>query len=69
MFGRWEGGGTHTGPAFSDLPAGSLPESSGKALHFTGMTIFRIVDGRIIEEIGEEDALRAALQLGVIKAT
>jgi predicted ester cyclase len=65
--GRWEGGGTHTGPAFSDLPAGSLPGNSGRAIHFTGMTIFKVVDGRILEEIGEEDALKAGLQLGVIE--
>ena len=25
VVGRWDGGGTHTGPAFSDLPIGSLP--------------------------------------------
>ena len=67
VFGRWEGGGTHTGPAFSDLPAGSLPKNSGKKIHFTGMSIFRLKDGKIIEEIGEEDALKAAIQLGVVK--
>ncbi|TKG94301.1 ester cyclase [Puteibacter caeruleilacunae] len=66
VFGRWEGGGTHTGPEFKDLPAGKLPENSGKKIHFTGMTIFKIVDGKIVEEIGEEDALKAALQLGVV---
>ena len=25
VVGQWEGGGTHTGPAFSDFLAGSLP--------------------------------------------
>jgi predicted ester cyclase len=69
VVGRWEGGGTHTGPAFSDLPAGSLPANSGKAIRFSGMTIFKIADGKILEEIGEEDALKAGLQLGVIKAS
>ncbi len=66
VVGRWEGGGTHTGPEFSDLPAGSLPENSGKTIHFTGMSVFRIKEGKIIEEIGEEDALKAAIQLGVV---
>lgn len=66
VFGRWEGGGTHTGPAFSDLPAGALPENSGKVISFTGMSIFRLKNGKIIEEIGEEDALKAAIQLGVV---
>ena len=66
VFGRWEGGGKHTGPEFSDLPAGVLPENSGKEIHFTGMTVFKLKDGKIVEEIGEEDALKAALQLGVV---
>ena len=30
VVGRWEGGGTHTGPAFSDFLAGSLPPASGR---------------------------------------
>lgn len=67
--GRWEGGGTHTGPEFSDLPAGSLPANSGKTIHFSGMSFFKIVDGKILEEIGEEDALKAGLQLGVIRTS
>ena len=29
VVGQWEGGGTHTGPAFSDFLAGSLPAASG----------------------------------------
>jgi SnoaL-like polyketide cyclase len=32
VVGQWEGGGTHTGPAFSDLPIGSLPAGSGKKM-------------------------------------
>ena len=67
VFGRWEGGGTHTGPEFSDLPAGTLLENSGKKIHFTGMSIFKLENGKIVSEIGEEDALKAALQLEVIK--
>jgi hypothetical protein len=39
VIGQWEGGGTHTGPAFSDFLAGSLPGASGKTIHFTGITI------------------------------
>ena len=30
VVGRWEGGGTHTRPAFDDLPVGGLPAGSGK---------------------------------------
>ena len=65
--GRWAGGGTHTGPEFSDLPAGTLTANSGKKVEFSGMSFFKLKDGKIIEEIGEEDALKAALQLGVVK--
>jgi hypothetical protein len=39
VVGQWEGGGTHTGRAFSDLPVGSLPEGSGKKMRFTGTTV------------------------------
>jgi hypothetical protein len=55
VIGQWEGGGTHTGPAFNDLPAGSLPAASGKKIHFTGITILRLNSGRIAEEVGLDD--------------
>ena len=29
VVGRWEGGGTHAGPAFSDFLMGSLPRQQG----------------------------------------
>jgi SnoaL-like polyketide cyclase len=32
VVGRWEGGGTHTGPAFSDFLMGSLPAASGRKM-------------------------------------
>jgi steroid delta-isomerase-like uncharacterized protein len=63
---RWDGGGTHTGPAFSALPLGSLPADSGKTMRFTGTTVFRIVDGKVEEEIGEEGALTALQNLGIV---
>lgn len=66
VVGRWDGGGTHTGPAFSDLPVGSLPAASGKKIRFTGTTVFRLKDGKIAEEIGEEGALTALSQLGLV---
>ncbi len=64
--GRWDGGGTHTGAAFSDLPVGSLPSASGKKMRFTGTSIFRIKDGKVAEEIGEEGALTALSHLGLV---
>jgi steroid delta-isomerase-like uncharacterized protein len=57
--GRWTIWGTHQG----DLPG--LP-ATGKRAEWTGITIYRIVDGKVVEERGEEDALGALQQLGVI---
>jgi predicted ester cyclase len=68
VVGRWDGGGTHTGPAFSDLPIGSLPAASGRNIRFTGTTVFRVVDGKIVEEIGQEGALTALQQLQLVPA-
>jgi len=34
VVGRWEGGGTHTGPAFTDLFVGSLPAATSKKMRF-----------------------------------
>jgi predicted ester cyclase len=66
VVGRWEGGGTHTGPAFSDFLIGSLPAATGRKMHFTGMTVLKLKDGKIVEEIGLDDGVAALLQLGLI---
>src|SRR5215510_15027207 len=42
VVGRWEGGGTHTGPAFSDFLIGALPAASGRKMRFTGTTVLRV---------------------------
>ncbi|MCZ0734847.1 ester cyclase [Phreatobacter sp. AB_2022a] len=68
VVGQWEGGGTHSGPAFSDFLAGALPAASGRTMHFTGMTVLRLQDGRIAEEIGLDDGVTALTQLGLLKA-
>jgi len=68
VVGRWEGGGTHTGPAFSDFLAGALPASSGRKMKFTGTTVLRVVDGRVAEEVGLDDGVTALQQLGLIRA-
>jgi len=68
VVGRWEGGGTHTGPAFSDFLAGSLPAASGLKMHFTGTTVLRIENGKITEEVGLDDGVAALTQLGILKA-
>jgi len=66
VVGRWEGGGTHTGPAFSDFLMGSLPAASGRKMRFTGTTVLRVANGKIAEEIGLDDGVTALQQLGLI---
>lgn len=67
VVGQWEGGGTHTGIAFSDFLAGSLPEATGRKMRFTGTTVLKVVDGKIVEEIGLDDGVTTLTQLGLIK--
>ena len=67
VVGRWEGGGTHTGPAFSDFLVGALPASTGRKMHFTGVTVLRVQNGKILEEIGLDDGVTALMQLGLLK--
>lgn len=67
VVGQWEGGGTHTGQAFSDFRMGSMPAASGRKMKFAGTTILRLENGQIAEELGLEDALSAMLQLGLIR--
>ena len=68
VVGQWEGGGTHTGPAFNDFLVGGLPAASGKAMHFTGITVLKVEDGLITEELGLDDGVTVLQQLGLIKA-
>jgi predicted ester cyclase len=68
VVGRWEGGGTHTGPAFTDFLLGSLPAASGRKMRFTGTTVLRVEEGKIAEEIGLDDGVTALQQLGILKA-
>jgi len=68
VVGRWEGGGTHTGIAFGDFLAGSLPANTGRRMRFTGTTVLKVKDGKIVEEIGLDDGVVALTQLGLLKA-
>src|SRR3954453_8343883 len=67
VVGQWEGGGTHTGPAFGVFLIGSLPAATGRTMRFTGTTVLKVIDGRIVEEIGLDDGVAALTQLGLIK--
>jgi predicted ester cyclase len=68
VVGQWEGGGTHTGPAFKDFLIGGLPANTGRKMHFTGTTILKVKDGKILEEIGLDDGVTALTQLGLLRA-
>jgi predicted ester cyclase len=65
--GQWEGGGTHKGPAFGDFLMGSLPANTGRKMHFTGTTVLKVVNGKIVSEIGLDDGVTALTQLGLIR--
>ena len=67
VVGQWEGGGTHTGAAFDDFLIGGLPAATGRKMHFTGTTVLKVINGRIVEEIGLDDGVTALTQLGLIK--
>jgi predicted ester cyclase len=69
VVGRWQGGGTHTGPAFDDFLVGSLPAATGRTMRFTGTTVLRIENGKIAEELGLDDGVTALRQLGLIRET
>jgi predicted ester cyclase len=68
VVGQWEGGGTHSGPAFKDFLSGALPANTGRKMRFTGTTILKIKDGKILEEIGLDDGVTALTQLGMLRA-
>jgi len=68
VVGQWQGGGTHTGPAFNDFLAGGLPAGSGRTMRFGGVTVLKLKDGMIIEEIGLDDGVACLTQLGLLRA-
>ena len=66
VVGQWEGGGTHTGPAFDDFLVGSLSPATGRKMHFTGTTVLKLAQGKIVEERGLDDGVTALMQLGLL---
>jgi predicted ester cyclase len=68
VVGRWEGGGTHTGPAFNDFLLGSLPAATGRKMRFTETTVLKLRGGKIVSEVGLDDGVTALTQLGLIRA-
>jgi steroid delta-isomerase-like uncharacterized protein len=56
---RWSFTGTHRDNLLG-IPA------TGKKVKLTGITIYRIIDGKVVEERGEEDFLGVFRQIGLI---
>jgi hypothetical protein len=44
-----------------------LPAATGRKMHFTGTTVLKIADGKIVSEIGLDDGVTALTQLGLIR--
>jgi len=65
VFTYWRAYGTHDGPL--KTPAGDIPPTGSTGI-VHGMTINRVVDGRIIEAWDNFDTLGMLQQLGVIPA-
>jgi predicted ester cyclase len=48
------------------MPIGSLPPNSGRTMHFTGITILKVENGLITEELGLDDGVTVLRQLDLI---
>lgn len=66
VVGQWAGGGTQTGDAFDDIPVGSLPARTGKTMNFSGITVLKVENGLITQELGIDDGVVALKMLGLI---
>jgi predicted ester cyclase len=47
---------------------GALPANTGRKMKFTGTTVLKLRDGKIVEEIGLDDGVTALQQLGLMRA-
>lgn len=50
-----------------DAVNGGLPAATGRKMHFTGTTVLKVVNGKIVEERGLDDGGTALTQLGQLK--
>jgi steroid delta-isomerase-like uncharacterized protein len=64
VVGHWIGSGTHTGSPLHTVK-GDIP-ASGKNFVIDGVSWLKIVDGKIIESLANEDTLSLLQQIGVI---
>jgi steroid delta-isomerase-like uncharacterized protein len=56
---RWRFSGTHQGSLMGIPP-------TGKPVSWTGITVYRIVEGQVVDERGEEDFLGFFRQIGLV---
>jgi steroid delta-isomerase-like uncharacterized protein len=66
VVGHWTGRGTHTGAPLHTV-MGDVP-ASGRPFRIDGMSWLRIVDGKIVESLANEDTVGLLTQLGVLPA-
>ena len=64
VVGHWIGSGTHIGGALHTVK-GDIP-ASGKGFVIDGVSWLKIVDGKIVESLANEDTLSLLQQVGVI---
>lgn len=64
VVGHWTGSGTHTGGPLHTVK-GDIP-ASGKHFVIDGVSWLKIVDGKIVESLANEDTLSLLKQIGVI---
>jgi predicted ester cyclase len=60
---RWSQTQTHTGVSIFGVPAGS-----GKKIRTSGISIYRIANGKIVEHWGEMDLVGVLQQMGAMPA-
>jgi len=48
------------------MPIGALPARTGKTMRFTGLTVLKVENGLITEEVGLDDGVTVLRQLGLI---
>jgi ketosteroid isomerase-like protein len=46
---------------------GALPVATGRKMRFTGITVLRVRNGKILEEVGLDDGVTARMRLGLLK--
>ncbi len=66
VVGHWIASGTHTGTPL-ETPGGDLP-ANGKSFEIDGMSWLRIVDGKFVEALINEDTWGLLQQLGILPA-